>query len=74
MSMDNAKKSSYNGNTEARKAATKKYLGTQDELKIRVPAGGKENIRKYADKVGKSVNQFVVDAVLKEMAQIDLEG
>lgn len=38
-----------------------------DEIKIRVPAGGKENIKKHAEKAGKSVNQYIVDAVTKEM-------
>ncbi len=61
------KKSSYNGNTEARKRATKKYIDKLDEIKLRGPAGSKENIKKYADAAGVSVNQYILDAIRMRM-------
>lgn len=69
--MEDKKKGSYRGFTDAREKANKKYLEKLDEIKIRVPAGGKENIRKHAEKTGKSVNQYIVDAVTKEMLSDD---
>ena len=55
-------------NSDAQKKAVKKYLGSLDEIKIRAPKGSKDNIRKYAEAAGVSVNQYILDAIQMRMA------
>ena len=45
----------------------KKYLAKQDEIKIRVPGGKKAEYQKWAAAEGKSLNQFIVDCIEKEL-------
>lgn len=55
-------------NTDARRKASKKYLEEKvEDIRIRVPKGEKQRIRDYADKRGKSLNQFVTDAIQYSM-------
>ncbi len=55
-------------NTDARRKASKKYLEEKvEDIRIRVPKGEKQRIKDYADKRGKSLNQFVTDAIQYSM-------
>lgn len=50
--------------TEAQKKASIKYLKEKtDNIQLRVPKGTKDRWRAAADVKGKSLTQFVVDAV-----------
>lgn len=40
-----------------------------DEFKIRVPKGEKEKIQTYAKLQNKSLNQFVLDLIAKEIGE-----
>lgn len=53
--------------SEARKRANQAYLNKQDEIKVRVPKGKKEEIRQHADKRGESLNAFVNRAIDEAM-------
>ena len=58
------KKSTYAGFTEARKKANEKYLKeTVEDIRIRVPKGQKVVIKNHSDKMGESMNAFVVRAI-----------
>lgn len=49
---------------EYNKEYAKKYLGTQDEIKIRVPKGTKEDWKAAAEAMGApSLQRFIIDAV-----------
>lgn len=62
--MNEEKKTSYRGYTEAQKRATAKYMKANlDEFKIRVPKGKKEYYKSAADACGLSLNAFVVAAM-----------
>lgn len=52
---------------EQRKAANERYLAKLDEIRIRVPKGEKDKWKLAASSRGKSLNQFIVDSVEKEM-------
>ena len=47
--------------TQSQAQASKKYLQKMEEIKIRVPKGKKEEYRKMAAAVGKSLNQYIID-------------
>lgn len=54
--------------SKAQMNAVAKYTkANYDELKIRVPKGQKEEIKEYADSLGKSVNQFISDLINAEI-------
>ena len=54
--------------TEAQKKSADKYLKEKvEDIRIRVPKGQKQLIKDYADSQGKSLNQFIVDLINKEM-------
>lgn len=62
------KKSTYTGQTDARRRATAKYLKeTVEDVRIRVPKGQKAVIKAHADKNGESMNQFVIRAINETM-------
>ena len=62
------KKSTYTGQTDARRKATAKYLKeTVEDVRIRVPKGQKAIIKAHADKNGESMNQFVIRAINETM-------
>ena len=49
---------------EQRKESNKKYLEKLEEIKLRVPKGDKDVIKKDAEACGySSVNSFIIDAV-----------
>lgn len=58
--MTEEKKSRY---TEAQKKSAQKYMSTQYQFKVTVPAERKEEIQKAAAAVGESMNQFVIGAI-----------
>lgn len=65
---DKEKKSSYTGQTEARRRATAKYLKeTVEDIRIRVPKGQKAIIKSHADNQGESLNSFVIRAIDEAM-------
>jgi len=49
--------------SEARKRANNKHLATLDEMTIRVLKGRKDELKVIAAAKGKSLNQYVVDAI-----------
>lgn len=66
------KKSTYTGQTDARRKASAKYLKESvDEIKIRVPKGDKAKIQAHAEKQGESVNGFVKRAINETMERDD---
>ena len=58
--MSEEKKSRY---TEAQKKSVQKYMSTQYQFKVTVPAERKEEIQNAAAAVGESMNQFVIGAI-----------
>lgn len=62
--MANEKKSTYKGQTEARRKASAKYLKeTVENIQVRVPKGDKQKYKDHADKMGESLNSFVIRAM-----------
>ena len=58
------KKSTYSGNTEARKRATAKYhKETIETIAVRVPKGKKDYYKSAAAAAGVSLNQFAIAAM-----------
>lgn len=53
--------------SEKQKAYAKKHLEKLDEIKIRPPKGTKERWKQEAESRDKSLNQFVIDSVEKEI-------
>ncbi len=51
--------------SEAQRKATDKYLEKFDEIRIRVPAGRKAEIKAHAEKLGQSMNSFIIAAIDK---------
>ena len=61
-------KSTYKGQSEARRRASAKYLKeTVEDVRIRVPKGQKAIIKAHADSQEESMNQFVVRAINETM-------
>ena len=53
---------------EASKDAIRRYLASQDDIRIRMAADGrKEMIKAAADAVGQSVNAYILQAVEERM-------
>ncbi len=50
-------------------ATNDKYLKQLDDIKIRVPKGYREEIKKYAKSQGISVNQLVIRAIQADAQQ-----
>lgn len=48
---------------EYNKEHAKNYLEKFDEIKIRVPAGKKDEFKAMAAEAGKSLNQYIIDCV-----------
>lgn len=62
--MEEQKKSTYKGSTDAMRKAIKKYQTEKvDDIRIRVPKGRKEEIKAHADDQGESMNQFIIRAI-----------
>lgn len=68
--MTKNKKSSYTGQTDARRRASAKYLKESvEDIRIRVPKGQKEAVKNHAKKQGESMNAFVVRSINETMAR-----
>ncbi len=66
--MSRDKKSSYTGQTDARRKASAKYLKESvEDIRIRAPKGQKEVVKNHAEKQGESMNAFVVRAIDETM-------
>ncbi len=62
--MPDEKKSTYTGQTDARRKASAKYLKESvEDIRIRVPKGQKSIIKEHAEKQGESMNQFVIRSI-----------
>ena len=59
--------------TQAHLEGNKRYLETQDEIRLRMPKanGTKERIQSAAKANGESVNQFILNAAIKRAEQIE---
>ena len=68
--MAEEKKSTYKGQTDARRKASAKYLHeTVEDIRIRVPKGQKDIIKQHAESMNESMNQFVIRAINTVMQQ-----
>lgn len=66
--MSDEKKSTYKGQTDARRKATAKYLRESvEDIRIRVPKGNKAKVQEHAAGMGESTNAFVVRAITETM-------
>ncbi len=61
--------------SDAQKEATARYnKKTYDRIEIKVKKGQKSKIARYAEQHGKSVTQFIVELIDKEMAGSEKAG
>ena len=68
--MPEEKRSTYSGQTEARRRASAKYLKEAvEDVRIRVPKGQKAVIKAHAESQGESMNDFVVRAIDEAIEQ-----
>ena len=59
---------------ESQRKKKKKYVTEKlDEIKLRVPKGEREILKKHAEKMGESVNGFIYRAVKETMARDNKE-
>jgi predicted HicB family RNase H-like nuclease len=65
--MEETKKSSYNGYTNARKEANKRYMENFVEIKVRTTPQHRETIKAHAEAHGESVNGFIGRAINETM-------
>lgn len=66
--MQEDKKRTYTGQTDARRKASAKYLKEMvEDVRIRVPKGQKAVIKEHAEKQGESMNAFVIRAIDETM-------
>ena len=66
--MPEEKKSTYKGNTDARRRASAKYLHESvEDIRIRVPKGQKAIIKAHADVMEESMNAFIIRAISEAM-------
>lgn len=61
------KKTGYNGFTEARARANKKYMEKFCEVKVRMTPERREEIKAYAASKGMSATEFINQAILEAM-------
>lgn len=72
--MPEEKKSTYTGQTDARRKASAKYLKESvEDIRIRVPKGDKTKVQEHAASMGESTNAFVVRAINETMER-DAKG
>lgn len=62
--MEKEKKSRY---TPAQAKASKKYLDSLDNYKIRMTKEQKEQIKEAAASENKSINQFILDCIIEHI-------
>lgn len=62
------RKSTYTGQTDARRKASAKYLKESvEDIRIRVRKGDKAKVQEHAASMGESTNAFVVRAITETM-------
>lgn len=62
--MSGKKKSTYKGQTDARRRASAKYLHESvEDVRIRVPKGRKAQIKAHAESMNESMNAFIIRAI-----------
>ena len=62
------KPGAYTGYTDARKTANAKYEAeTVERISLVLPKGKKTKIKEHSDRVGKSVNSFINEAINEKM-------
>ena len=61
------KKSGYRGFTEAQARAHKKYIANFVEVKVRMSAEHREEVRQHAEQRGESLNSFINRAIDEQM-------
>jgi len=72
--MQDNKKSTYTGQTDARRKASAKYLKESvEDIRIRIPKGRKDVVKAHAEKQGESLNAFVVRAIDEAMERDNQE-
>lgn len=71
--MEEKKKSTYNGYTEARKKSNAKYNSSQAQISIRVHPDIKNEIEKHIKNTNESLAGFIVRSV-KSQINRDLES
>jgi len=54
---------------EQRKASNERYLAKLDEVKLRAPAGAKDAWKAHAQRVGESLNQYILTAIERRMKE-----
>lgn len=65
--MEEEKKSTYRGFTDAQARANKKYLAKLAEIKVRMAPEKRETIQAHASARGESVNAFINRAIDETM-------
>lgn len=54
--------------SKAQQRATQKYIkNNYDRLELRIPKGERESIKQHAEKMGESLNQFLIRSVQETM-------
>ena len=53
--------------SDARLQANDKYLKSLDEFKIRMPKGHKEIAKARAERLGKSLNSYILDLIRNDL-------
>lgn len=61
--MEESKKSSYSGYTDARKEANKRYIEKFVEIKVRTTPQHREIVKAHASSTDESVNSFIIRAI-----------
>ena len=59
--------------SQAQKKATENYLKKQEEIKIRVKKGRKDEIKAAAEKQGQSLNGYIVTAIDEKIKRDSIE-
>ena len=67
--MEETKKSSYNGYSDARKEANKRYMEKFVELKVRTTPEHRDAVKAPAAEKGESTNAFVIRAIDETMVR-----
>ena len=65
--MEESKKSSYNGYTDARKEANKRYMEKFCEVKVRMTTERRAEVQEHAANMGESTTAFINRAIDETM-------
>lgn len=70
--MEESKKSSYNGYTDARKEANKRYMEKFCEVKVRMTTERRAAVQEHAASMGESATTFINRAIDETMSRDNL--